>query len=395
MVKNNRVKQLRVLLKLRRGIPQMDLNNALLESVKVGRKDCLRLLLASGAQRTTRDESQNTPLILACQKGNVAVMQTLLTGNADEVSTTLSMRGEGGATALHFAAKGGYAECTRTLLSHSSNVDPRDDQQHTPLTLACMHAPRPNDVIPILLRAGCDVNAKSSDQKTALHYAASRNLNLAHLIEANADPNARDVERCTPLHIAAKYGRTEHIYALIRAGSALDAGNNKHRTAFHLAVKCGSVSCLEALVNAGASPYVIDYKNRMPVHYAFLGCHYVVAAFFIRFNYHSLLYDQFLVNILQRRKYNIAKALVIGGSSKRPLWDWIITAPEEDNTVEKDADHIEWLKNRVHQPDTLKHTCRLVIRQAMGHVTARAVETLPLPKKLLQYVSMVELLNSD
>ena len=78
------------------------------------------------------------------------------------------------------------------------------------------------DVIPVLVRAGADVNATNKDGATPLHRAASAGEVdvIPVLVQAGADVNARGGNGgFTPLHLAAHNGNLEAISVLIQAGA--------------------------------------------------------------------------------------------------------------------------------------------------------------------------------
>ena len=62
------------------------------------------------------------------------------------------------------------------------------------------------DVIPALLEAGADLNAREAARgRTPLHLAAESNYNpaaVSFLLEAGADPKVQDNEGRTPLDLA-------------------------------------------------------------------------------------------------------------------------------------------------------------------------------------------------
>ena len=86
-----------------------------------------------------------------------------------------------------------------------------------------------------LLKAGANVNAKTSNGRTPLHFAVQSNPTLALLevlIKAGADVNAKTADGWTPLHFATQSNLTPAV--------------------------------LEVLIKAGADPRAIDSKGRTP-----------------------------------------------------------------------------------------------------------------------------------
>ena len=105
-------------------------------------------------------------------------------------------------------------------------------------------------MIPVLLAAGAEVNARDKWGHTPSHGAAAHNPSSAKiqaLIDAGADPMARDEDGNTPLHFAAKYVHWA-FPDLERMGD-----NDPH---------AGDV--IEALLDAGADPMARDDAGETP-----------------------------------------------------------------------------------------------------------------------------------
>lgn len=116
-------------------------------------------------------------------------------------------------TALHAAASGGHPEVVRFLVQAGGDVNATDGAR-TPL----LYAVRPNEKRPewrqsvvILLSAGADVNARTTDMgfnlpagNAAIHIAADDgDLPLLDLLlTAGADVNSLNTDGCTALDIA-------------------------------------------------------------------------------------------------------------------------------------------------------------------------------------------------
>ena len=77
----------------------------------------------------------------------------------------------------------------------------------------------------LLIARGAEVNARSADGLTALHYAAGAgNTEIVDLLlMAGADPNASSVDGTTPLMRAARAGRDATVKRLNAGGATADA----------------------------------------------------------------------------------------------------------------------------------------------------------------------------
>ena len=101
-------------------------------------------------------------------------------GDTDEVAALLSMDNRltrtfdaDGWSPLHLAAHFGHADVVSLLLHNNAPVDLRSANQMANTALPAALAGRRADVVPILLDAGADVNARQHGGWTALHAAAA------------------------------------------------------------------------------------------------------------------------------------------------------------------------------------------------------------------------------
>lgn len=87
------------------------------------------------------------------------------------------------------------------------------------LTLAARR--RQPEICRLLIEAGCDVDQKNADGKTALHFATSVDvINL--LIDAGADVEARSNDGATPLEGWVKFLHQRPAIELIKRGARFD-----------------------------------------------------------------------------------------------------------------------------------------------------------------------------
>ena len=108
-------------------------------------------------------------------------------------------------TAIVLAAKFGDAEIIQTLIDAGCEVDARDDQGRT----ALFFAPVGSDIFSRLLAAGADVKAKDRDGNTILIRKVSESASLAEveeLLRLGIDSEVRNESGESAMDVAASLG---------------------------------------------------------------------------------------------------------------------------------------------------------------------------------------------
>ncbi len=109
--------------------------------------------------RTAQDES---PLMLAALRGNLALCEKLIARDADV--------NKPGWAPLHYAATGAHLEVMQLLLDHSAYIDAESPNGSTPLMMAAMYGNA--KAVDLLLQAGADPRLKNSLGLSALDFAS-------------------------------------------------------------------------------------------------------------------------------------------------------------------------------------------------------------------------------
>jgi ankyrin repeat protein len=114
-----------------------------------------------------------------------------------------------------------------------------------------------------LLKQKIDVNAKSADGTTALHWAVNEdNLEAAMaLISAGANVKAANDYGMTPLTLACINGNAAMVDALLKAGADPNTVFSEGETALMTAARTGNVDVVKLLLNAGANPNAKEPKR--------------------------------------------------------------------------------------------------------------------------------------
>lgn len=100
-----------------------------------------------------------------------------------------------------------------------------------------------------------DVNQRSADGTTALHWAVYNNevALVDRLLAAGANPNARNDYNSTPLVEAAVVGNPEVIGKLLKAGADVESANADGQTALMVIARSSNVEAAKLLLKAGAN----------------------------------------------------------------------------------------------------------------------------------------------
>jgi uncharacterized protein len=145
----------------------IDLSPALLEEVKVGNSGAVQILIGVGANVNFQTKEQETPLIIAINKGYRDVVRILIDAKAN-----VNYEKIGGETPLMYAISKNNKEIVDELIRAKANVNTTDHRNITPLMLAASKGNK--DIVKALLDAGADVHAQDAKNRTALNIAQTK-----------------------------------------------------------------------------------------------------------------------------------------------------------------------------------------------------------------------------
>ncbi|XP_067660182.1 putative ankyrin repeat protein RF_0381 [Haliotis asinina] len=221
-----------------------------------GNVDIIQYLLTKDIVDIDRqDESDWTPVMHAAKCGHKDVFDVLVEGGAD-----LSIMGKNKINTLHLACKGGNVEIIKYLLKHDTvDINSRDEKGWTPI----MHGAKfgHEDVFDVLVEGGADLSLVNGDRETILHLACKGdNVEIIKYLlkHDTVDINSRDEKGWTPIMHGASLGDKDVFDVLIDKGADLSQVGEDKETILHLACEGNNVEIIKYLLNHS----IVDIDSR-------------------------------------------------------------------------------------------------------------------------------------
>jgi ankyrin repeat protein/uncharacterized glyoxalase superfamily protein PhnB len=230
-------------------VPKLDGMTALHRACYEDNIDLVRVLLASGANPNVATRFGVTPLALAIENTNAAIVEELLKHRAAADADTSGQR------PLHIAARVGARAIVSSLLRHGAAVDARESWQSATALMVAAASGHAN-VVRLLIETGADVNARAAE--TTLFIGPGDESTTYTQIPRGG---------MTPLMFAARDGCEECIDLLVNAGAHVNYEDPARVTPLNLAIYNGHFDAAARLLAAGANPndgsvyLVVDFRN--------------------------------------------------------------------------------------------------------------------------------------
>ena len=196
-----------------------ELKKRMFLAAKSGDAAKMEQFLGASADVNSRDENNDTPLIIAARHGQSTIVKLLMTRKGVDLDASNHSR----STALFAACEQGHAEIVKLLLEIGANPNFKSLEGFAPLAVASRQGN--TEIVRLLLEKGADIKARTDNGKTALNLASSRGqLDLVKLLlENQAEIGAADLDGGTALTEAARHGQGEVVQFLLSMKAGLSA----------------------------------------------------------------------------------------------------------------------------------------------------------------------------
>lgn len=204
--------------------------------------------------------TEYTPLMLACEQGNVPAVQALLEGHADPA---IRLHNANQDTALLLAVRAGRGDVVQAFIGAGADlILAQADTGYTPLMLACHlgHV----EIVKILLAAHAEIKGIGEDAELFLAIRENKVNVVQAFIDAHKNINVVNrLARLTPLMLACQQGHDAIVSRLIAGGAdhTLRATNEFESTALSLAAALGRESVVKILLDAGVDKNARQTNN--------------------------------------------------------------------------------------------------------------------------------------
>jgi ankyrin repeat protein len=232
-------------------------DTALALAVERGNLPAVRLLVEKGASLRTQNRKRRTLLMEACcygeDQGREEIVRHLINNGAD-INAQVEENTERNALCTSLAKKAG-ATVVRLLLEHGADPNLTEGRGKTPLQIASKVGGS-GEVIALLLQYGANENGLLRHCSTALQEAAftGRDTIVALLLDRGANVNQIAGQYSTALCAAAYCGHAKVVRRLLSNGADVDIRNDHGWTATAFAFVQGHGHVLKELAESNLNP---------------------------------------------------------------------------------------------------------------------------------------------
>eukprot|EP00177_Eucheuma_denticulatum_P005177 GFKZ01009427.1.p1 GENE.GFKZ01009427.1~~GFKZ01009427.1.p1 ORF type:complete len:634 (+),score=85.87 GFKZ01009427.1:592-2493(+) len=251
---------------------------AIFMAIRHGSLECLKLLVNAGARLDAKDIENWTALHEAVKAGDERI--EILNYLIEECDGDVNAVDDDGWTPLHVAARFSSTEAVDILVKAGCDVNAKTEDNETAVLLASAQASSA-DVLRKLLEHGADLSLHRDTALTPSRLILGRKdfgqlcILLDHIKSLEEqerlkviDLESRSETGDTLLHVCVQEKNLDATTRVLAVGAKPDIKNHDGVAALHTACKGGTGEIAGALLNSGADPNLPRGDGMLPLHIA-------------------------------------------------------------------------------------------------------------------------------
>ncbi|XP_051548854.1 ankyrin repeat and SOCS box protein 15-like [Myxocyprinus asiaticus] len=356
---------------------------AIHEAAKVGCIDILQLLLKHGGNVSERDQNGMTPMAIAAEYAQAEVLDILIHYGGD-----VNAQAPNGDSVLYDAAGSGNPDCIELLLQHGANPNIANLSSQLPIHRAAYegHYLALRMLIPLTTRKALHLSGQSPIHSAAdgghvqcLELLVDKGFDVNALLDTHISENYGDMRR-TALYFAVSNGDVTCTQMLLNTGAqteldplrcllvAVRAG--RYEIVKILLAKQADVNCYFTVVNDTVFPTALQYclKDEMMMRLLLNSGYNAEKCFSC---HHDSTWGHHSEHTSEKVPFcdfiSVSWLVLFSGKAVQVLLDYVSHVPICSKLKMVLKRHKVWpeISEKLGNPRSLKHLCRLVIRREM------------------------------
>ncbi|XP_048243258.1 uncharacterized protein LOC124111218 isoform X3 [Haliotis rufescens] len=219
-----------------------DHGNGLLHHACIGGNTDIAQIAVSPSNSNTRGQDGHTPVMATACHGHQSVFDLLVSRKAD-----LTLLDDHGDSLLHHACEGGNTAIVQHVLS-PSNINTRGQDGHTPVMVAACQGHE--SVFDLLVPKKADLTLVDDHEDSLLHHACrGGNTAIVQHAVSPSNINTGGQHGLTPVMIAAGHGHQSVFDLLVSEKADLTLDDGHGNSLLHLACKGGNTAIVQHVLS--------------------------------------------------------------------------------------------------------------------------------------------------
>jgi ankyrin repeat protein len=242
--------------------PLPDGSTLLAWAVESQNLEMVQLLLNRGARPNSVGSPLMAPIFIACQYGDVGILDLLLKAGADATTARPD-----GITPLAMCAGAAPASILERMIAAGASVDAADDKGQTPLMWAAAKGRLEN--IQTLVKHGAEVNRTTAKGFTPLFFALKSGVPEAPVAVMKAGGDSRYVapDGTSVVQLAMYQKAYDFAAFLIERGADLNAFDRNGNQLLHAAVLADQPALVTLLLAKGANVNALTGPSKVKLRF--------------------------------------------------------------------------------------------------------------------------------